>query len=266
MTKIKDDTDTQEEMKFLEAVIQKDASGNLVAIASTNSVDRMNEVIDNNGWELKNYQKNPVILWAHDHTEPAIGTSARTWVEGVGSQAKLMIEPVLHDVTERARAIKKLVEMGVIKTLSVGFKPLDISTDGKTLLRNELLENSFCNVPANADAQMLAYKTLRNEGFSEKTLLDIGISTKVLDRLAKLEKDVTDLQSLAAGKIPSAPKAKVLGKRQMLAKAITRAADLLAEGDKNKSLTTDKQKDLVRIIKRAGDKIAASQKAELRNG
>ena len=42
----------------------------------------------------------------HDHTEPAIGVSKKTWVEGTGKKAKLMIQPLLHDVTGKARAIK----------------------------------------------------------------------------------------------------------------------------------------------------------------
>lgn len=256
-----DEEEQEQETRFLEAVIEKDSTGQMVAIASTNSIDRYGEVVDNNGWDLKGYQKNPVILWAHDHTEPAIGTSKRTWVDGVGKKARLMIKPELHDVTPKAAAIKKLVEMGVIKTLSVGFRPLE--QEGNILTKNELLENSFCNVPANADAQMLAYKTLKKDGYKEKTLLELGISIKVLDRLTKAEKDIGDLQSLVKDKIPSAPKAKVLSKRQMMAKAISKAADILLESDKHKTLSTDQHKTLVKIIKLAGDKISASQKEQI---
>ena len=53
--------------------------------------------------------------------------------------------------------------MGVIKTLSVGFKPLE-SPDGITFTKNELLEVSMVNVPANADAMTLAYKSLKDSG------------------------------------------------------------------------------------------------------
>ena len=54
------------ETKYIEASITKDADGSFTAIASTNSVDRHGEIVDNNGWELKSFKKNPVILWAHD--------------------------------------------------------------------------------------------------------------------------------------------------------------------------------------------------------
>jgi hypothetical protein len=30
--------------------------------------------------QLKNFKKNPVLLWAHDHTIPAIGTATKIWV------------------------------------------------------------------------------------------------------------------------------------------------------------------------------------------
>lgn len=254
------DEEEDEDMKFLEATIEKDEKGGLIAIASTNALDRMDESIDNNGWDLKNYKKNPVILWAHDHSEPAIGTSERTWVQGKGNDAKLMIKPVLHDVTPKAAAIKKLVEMGVIKTLSVGFKNLE--SDGNILSKNELLENSFCNVPANAEAQMLAYKALKKDGVKEDVMLDLGISAKVLDRLSKLEKDVEDLTSLVKTKIPVAPKAKVLNKRQMLSKAISRASDILL-ADKHDTLSTDHKRKLVKVIKVASDKINSSQREQI---
>lgn len=145
--------------QYIEATITKADDGSFIAVASTNSVDRHGEVVDNNGWDLKAFKKNPVILWAHDHSEPAIGVSKKTWVEGAGKKAKLMIQPILHDVTEKARAVKQLVEMGVINSLSVGFKPIE-SKDGITFDKNELLEVSMVNVPANADAILLEQHTL----------------------------------------------------------------------------------------------------------
>ncbi len=101
----------ENEITHLQAEITKADDGSFIAVASTNSVDRHGEIVDNNGWDLKAFKKNPVILWGHDHNEPAIGVSKRTWVEGSGKKARLMITPVLHDVTERARAVKALIEM-----------------------------------------------------------------------------------------------------------------------------------------------------------
>jgi len=36
------------------------------AIASTAAVDRQGDTIEQSGWELKNFEENPVLLWAHN--------------------------------------------------------------------------------------------------------------------------------------------------------------------------------------------------------
>lgn len=241
-----------------------------LAIASTDVIDRHGESINQDGWDLKGYQANPVLLWAHDNYEPAIGQGLNTKIVQMGDKRALTFTPTFHGKTDLSAAMKVLYQgdettQPVLNSFSVGFRPTEMM-EGDSYPASELLEISCVNVPANPDAQMLAYKTLTDKGFERKTIEEIGISAEVLDKIAKLEKDVQDLQSLAKGNIPSAPKAKVLSKRQMLAKAITRAADLLGEGNKNKTLSADQNEKLVKIIKRAGDKLTASQKEEIRNG
>lgn len=242
-----------------------------MAVASTDSLDRQGEKIDQGGWDLKNYQSNPVILWAHDHTKPAIGSAPDMRVSRAGGEKKLVFTPQFHEATEDARAIKFLYEgdsdhAPVLNSFSVGFLPKEFDPATDTYTKQELLEVSAVNVPANADARMLAYKALKSKGFEEDTMEKLGIPTKVLDKLSKLEKDVTDLQSLVKGKIPSAPKTKVLNKRQMMAKAISKASDMLLEGNKHKTLSTDQNQILVKIIKRASEKISISQKEDINNG
>lgn len=257
---MQDDADTQ--LNFIEAQITKAADGSFIAVASTNSVDRHGEVVDNNGWEMKAYKKNPVILWAHDHSEPAIGVSKKTWIEGTGKKAKLMIQPLLHDVTEKARAIKQLVEMGIINSLSVGFKPLE-SSDGVTFTKNELLEVSMVNVPANADAMMLAYKSLKQAQIEDETIEELGIPVAVIDKMTSMEKDIEELKSMV--KVPQAinPKdeTKIIRQRLSMNKVIARAADKYLEADK-KHLPIDK-KALIKVIKKANEIITVGEKDRL---
>ncbi|MEK4222375.1 hypothetical protein N1I86_10340 [Bacillus sp. FSL W8-0116] len=42
-------------------------------IGSNEARDRDGDIILASGWELDNYKKNPVFLWAHDYTIPPIG-------------------------------------------------------------------------------------------------------------------------------------------------------------------------------------------------
>ena len=53
--------------------------------ASTNDVDRSNDVIPTSVWEagIKNYLKNPIILAQHDHDDP-IGRMIEHKIDGKG--------------------------------------------------------------------------------------------------------------------------------------------------------------------------------------
>lgn len=245
-----------EETKFIEAVIEKASDGSFTAVASTNTIDRHGEVVDNNGWELKAFKKNPVILWGHDHNEPAIGVSKKTWIEGTGKSAKLMIQPILHDVTEKARAVKALVDMGVIKTLSVGFRPLE-SPDGVTFTKNELLEVSMVNVPANGDAMIMAYKGLKKAEISDEVMEEVGIQVELADRLVDMEKRIEELEVKA---VPVNPIKRAEERLSML-KVIAKASDRVLEAE-NKQVVVDHKK-LVKVIKRATELMTVAEKKDL---
>lgn len=160
------------------------------AIASTSSVDRMGEVIDQSGWDLGNFKDNPVLLWAHDDRLPRIGTAKNLRIEKANGQPALMFEPRFNEATELSRAIKQIFEEEG-GTFSVGFMPLEM--DGNTYTKAELLEISAVNVPANPDARTLAYKSLINKGISSDVALQIsgvkkGAIQDALDKDEDLEK------------------------------------------------------------------------------
>ena len=48
-------------------------------VASTGEVDRHGDVVSVAGWKLDAYRKNPVFLWAHDYSRPAIGRATQVW-------------------------------------------------------------------------------------------------------------------------------------------------------------------------------------------
>lgn len=152
------------------------------AIASTDSVDRMGEVIDQAGWDLGNFKNNPVLLWAHDDRLPRIGLAQNLRVEKANGRSALMFEPKFNDASELARTVKQLFEEDG-GTFSVGFMPLEM--DGETYTKAELLEISAVNVPANQDAMMLAYRTLRQRGISQKVAKQVtGVKGAVSDAVA----------------------------------------------------------------------------------
>src|SRR5690348_13219539 len=94
-------------------------------VFSDGSVDRAGDSIDPNGWELGNFRKNPVALFAHSSWDPPIGRATFVGVQGgrlVGD-----IEFATKETYPFADTIFRLVDEGFIKAVSVGFDPLEWS-------------------------------------------------------------------------------------------------------------------------------------------
>jgi HK97 family phage prohead protease len=135
--------------EFVFKGLQED--GTFDAVISGVKTDRYGDTINPDGWELKNFKKNPVLLWAHDHTIPTVGRALKVWVEGKNLMMKGEFAP-----TPFAQELKLLAEQGFLNAFSVGFMPIDykFNDNGVDFLSQELLEVSFVNVPAYAEALM----------------------------------------------------------------------------------------------------------------
>lgn len=164
---------------------------NFKVIASTGAIDRDQEVIDPDGWDLKNFLKNPVILWAHNSRELPIGVATKVYVEN----KKLIVEGKFApaDANPLAEQVKKLYDEKIIKTVSVGFIGLEFETKKQDNLdifvwtKAELLELSFVPVPANPEALSL----IKEKG------LDVKVLTEKKEPNQHLEKRVDRLEQIA---------------------------------------------------------------------
>jgi len=167
--------------KILDSEVKKVGERQYEFIASTMDMDRDKEVIDVNGWDLKNFKKNPVIMFGHDYHSLPIGRATKIGVK----DGKLMnvVEFPPEGTYEFADIVQRLVDTGYLKTQSVGFIPKEWE-DGdfeeksdkprRTFKKQELLEISIVPVPSNPNA-------LRNA-------VDAGIITaKQFDTLSKKE-------------------------------------------------------------------------------
>jgi len=125
--------------------------------ASTSTQDRDGEVIDASGWDLRNFKKNPVIMYAHDYRTLPIGKAPRVWVSK-DNVLKNIVEFPPEGTYEFADIVERLVDTGYLKTESVGFIPKKWEDgDGeksprRTYTKQELLEISIVPVPSNPDA------------------------------------------------------------------------------------------------------------------
>jgi HK97 family phage prohead protease len=123
---------------------------------STFDLDRFDERIDPAGWDYSHYLKNPVVEWAHRYDIPAIGKADGLFADEKGLHGSIIFNS--KDFDPFGWAIGQRVKAGVIRAGSVGFRILEIELpskedgkDGTSLIfrKQELLEFSICNVPAN---------------------------------------------------------------------------------------------------------------------
>jgi len=134
-----------------------DIEGTLTAYVSTDARDRMDEVLLPDGADMKNYKRNPVVLFAHDYQSPPIGKAL--WIKNDGDG---IIAKVKFASTEFAQEIFTLFKEGIMSAFSVGFIPKQwVDGDGEKKARRtyekwELLEFSAVPVPANPEALALA--------------------------------------------------------------------------------------------------------------
>lgn len=140
--------------QFLKGFVTIDKeAGTFTMIASTADVDRQGESIDQSGWDLTNYKNNPIILWAHDYSALPIGIAEEIDVTENG----LVISKgrfASAEANPQAENVRLLYEEGILRTMSVGFIPLE--RNGNIITKAELLEVSFVPVPANPNALSLA--------------------------------------------------------------------------------------------------------------
>ena len=147
---------------------------------STFDLDRTGERIDPMGWDIKRYMENPIVEWSHRYDIPAIGKIERLVVDNAGLHGLVVFNDKEYDPF--GWSIGQRVKAGVIRAGSVGFRVLEIeipdretARDGTDLIfrKQELLEFSICNVPANPFA--LAREKEKREERKEKN--DSGIFT-----------------------------------------------------------------------------------------
>lgn len=130
-------------------------------IGSTPVIDRMGDTIMQEGWDLKDYKENPVILWGHnmDEEKMPIGKALKVWIEGKGADAKLKFKVQFDLADSFAAQVYRKIKDGFINTVSVGFLPTEWEElepgnfwGGLKYTKQSLLELSVVPVPANPQA------------------------------------------------------------------------------------------------------------------
>lgn len=150
--------------KFVDCEVKADP-GNERAFwftASTEDRDRDGDIMVAKGWRLKEFKKNPVILFAHKSTELPVGKALDVKVED--GRLRMLVEFATADINPLGEQVFQAVKRGFLKTMSVGFMPWKVeplTEEDKTQrpemswgrrISAELLESSVVPVPANPAA------------------------------------------------------------------------------------------------------------------
>lgn len=180
----------------------------IIGYASTSMVDRHNEVILKDSWDLQNYQKHPIIFVNHNHQDLWVGKAI--WVK---ADNKGLLFKMKFATSEKAEEVFQLIEDTEIAAFSVGARtygrkemtfgelPKRIQSNSRAMgdetpitvhTNVELLEISVVGLPANAGSvisnEMVMYNNL---------LKDIGdIETDILKVEEEEDKEQEYLQKI----------------------------------------------------------------------
>jgi HK97 family phage prohead protease len=138
----------------------------------------MGDRIAVSGWEFGLYRRNPVVLWAHDASQPPIGRMTKLFT--TASQFIGDVRFASADAYPFADTVYRLVVDGFIAAGSVGFIPVEwtFTSDpdrpmGIDFKRQELLEFSICPIPANANA-LVEGRALRSRRATDDSVRELG--------------------------------------------------------------------------------------------
>jgi HK97 family phage prohead protease len=130
-------------------------------IASTNELARDGHILETSGMALTNYRSNPIVLWNHDVDQFPVGTCTAIGLQNGSLAARIEFAP--SGMSDRADELCALVKAGIVRGISVGFDPIECEPldpskprGGLRITESELFELSFCDIPVDTGAGVVA--------------------------------------------------------------------------------------------------------------
>lgn len=180
-------------------IIEKAAKlqeGEVEFVVSTNALDAHGERIDVDGIDIKDYKKNPVVLWGHDGFNLPIAKATKVWKEG----GKLMARAKFYLKDDFARKVYEYIVDGYLNAVSIGGMVKDWGEDGITIKGLLMKEFSVVSIPANQEA-LVASKSLDGNQKAELRALGNAYARKLLESEAgqtEVQKNIETLETLVA--------------------------------------------------------------------
>jgi len=181
----------------------------LTMIGTDETRDRDGDIIRLSGWNLDNYKKNPVFLWAHNYGSVPLARAEKVIKRKEPPRMEFQLQFPTKGIYPFADMILELYLEKIINTSSVGFIPSKwnpIEEDnkegnnrvsyGREYISQELLELSGCAVPSNPNAVQNALKG-RSFGFKEDDLLKYLTGASLIPRPDKEDDVMGELEKSA---------------------------------------------------------------------
>ena len=131
-----------EESRAADSIIHKTHASEVKACRSccpTSSVDRMGDIIMANGWKLSNFKRNPIALGFH-RNDFIVGRWKDVRIEGRELRGDLELAP--EGTSPRIDEIRRLVDAGILRAVSVGFRR---SSESRSIQKNRGAARAFWN-------------------------------------------------------------------------------------------------------------------------
>jgi len=133
-------------------------------VLSDATPDRFGDIVEVEGWDFAGFQKNPIALFGHKADFP-VGTWTNIRIGEKALRGHLVLAP--KGISPRIDEIRGLVEAGILRAVSVGFKPIashpidekandPFGLGPKRYTKAELVECSLVSIPANPNALAVA--------------------------------------------------------------------------------------------------------------
>ena len=139
----------------------EDETRQMLFAISSEAVDRDTDTVAIDGWDLKNYRNNPVVLFGHNYWNneaPVVGNSLSEFI--ANKKLKSLMEFTPQGMVPLADTLFGLYSNGFMRATSVGFIANDyefVEDDldrpwGIDFFEQELIEYSLVPVPSNPEA------------------------------------------------------------------------------------------------------------------
>lgn len=132
---------------------KKDTNNPITFVLSDESVNSFGFVVLTAGIDTTAFERNPVMLYMHNRDGNVIGR----WENIRKEDNRLLGDAVFDDSTELAATVKKQVENGFLRCVSIGIE--QIATEElngvQTVTKCRLIEISIVDIPSNSNAVKL---------------------------------------------------------------------------------------------------------------